>query len=271
MCTPGARARIPTAGVTSGMTSGVTSGLTSGVTHGRFVGWITNFIHNRKDPDVNMVRGYLTSTVGRSVHPDRLDAIAQRAEARGSKPPKSGFLTLSSDVLDLPGQSRAGSGELKYTLHSRSHTRPAYTDAALARLRPVVALYVHQMQIEQFQTREKVLSITSGISFNGKSWGRGSGCFFFLADDAAGRLHPHVGTVQRFLAVEVDGEEQFFVEIIENPVLRWQRTVAVVDTTRPSRIRFTHSDHVISLATYADYWEPRFTQYKCVVRVADTY
>jgi hypothetical protein len=253
------------------MTSGVTSGLTSGVTHGRFVGWITNFIHNRKDPDVNMVRGYLTSTVGRSVHPDRLDAIAQRAEARGSKPPKSGFLTLSSDVLDLPGQSRAGSGELKYTLHSRSHTRPAYTDAALVRLRPVVALYVHQMQIEQFQTPEKVLSITSGISFNGKSWGRGSGCFFFLADDAAGRLHPHVGTVQRFLAVEVDGEEQFFVEIIENTVLRWQRSVAVVDTTRPVRTRFTHSDHVISLATYADYWEPRFTQYKCVVRVADTY
>ena len=263
---------MPTVDVTSGVTSGMTSGLTSCVTPGRFVGWITNFIHNRKDPDVNMVRGYLTSTVGRSsVHPDRLDSISQRAEARGSKPPKTGFLTLSSDVLDLPGQSRAGSGELKYTLHSRSHSKPAFTDPTLVRLRPVVALYVQQMQIEQFQQPERVLSLTSGISFNGKSWGCGSACFFFLADDARGLVYPHVGKVQRFLALEVDGEEQFFVEIIESTVLRWQRTVAVVDTTRPVRTRFTHSEHVISLATYADYWEPRFTQYKCVVQVADTY
>jgi hypothetical protein len=249
----------------------MTSGLTSGVTPGRFVGWITNFIHNRKDPDVNMVRGYLTSTVGRSVHPDRLDAICRRAEARGSKPPKTGFLTLSSDVLDLPGQSRAGSGELKYTLHSRSHTRPLYLDPTLHYLRPVVTVYVRQMQIENFVEPDRVLSLTSGISFNGKSWGCGSACFFFLADDAPGLVHPHVGTVQRFLELEVDGEEEYFVEIIENTVLRWQRSVAVVDTTRPVRTRFTHSEHVISLATYADYWDPRFTQYKCAVKVADTY
>jgi hypothetical protein len=244
--------------------------LTSG-SAGRFVGWITNFIHNRKDPDVNMVRGYLTSTVGRSIHPDRLDSIQRKAAARGSKLPKTGFLTLSSDVLDVAGKSRAGSGELKYTLHSRSHTKPYYKDGTLSKLRTVVGAYVQQMQIENFVAPVRVLSLTSGISFNGKSWATGSGCLFFLDNDARGLEQPHVGTVQRFLALEVDGEEQYFVEISEHFVLRWQRSVAVVDLSHPVRNRITHSGHVVSLATYADYWEPQFTQYKCVVRVADTY
>ena len=220
---------------------------------------------------MNMVRGYLTSTVARGINPDRLESIRRKADDRGSKPPKTGFLTLSSDVLDLEGQSRAGSGELKYTLHSRSHTKPSYSDATFRTLRQVVANYVRQMQIENFETPERILSLTSGISFNGKPWGRGSGCLFFLDDDARGMVHPHVGTVQRFLALEVDGEEQFFVEIAENKVLRWQRSVAVVDMSRPVRSRFTHAGHVVSLATYADYWQPQYTQYKCVVRVADTY
>jgi hypothetical protein len=83
----------------------------SDFTH-RFVGWITNFIHNRKDPDVNMVRGYLTSTVGRSVKPERMEAIRQRAITRGSTAPAAGFLSVSSDVLDIAGQTRQGTGTI---------------------------------------------------------------------------------------------------------------------------------------------------------------
>ena len=85
----------------------------------RFVGWITNFIHNRKDPDINMVRGYLTSTVGRSVAPDRMEAIRLRARANAGPAETRGFLSTSSDVLEQEGTSVAGSGEIRYKKHSR--------------------------------------------------------------------------------------------------------------------------------------------------------
>jgi hypothetical protein len=231
--------------------------LTSGCfASGRFVGWITNFIHNRQEPDVNMVRGYLFA---RSIAPERLESIRLNAEARGSRPPKTGFLTLSSDILDLPGKSRAGSGELKYKLHSRSHTRPLYEDATCRKVRPVVRGYVQQMLIENFEPPERILALTCGISFNGKQWRLGSGCLFYLDTDAPSLVHPHVGTVKRFLALEIDGKEQFFVEITEHTVLRWQRSVAVVDLSLPSRTRITHAGHVVSLATYAEYWQPQYT------------
>jgi hypothetical protein len=218
-----------------------------------------------------MVRGYLTSTVGRSINPARLEIIRRRAEARAGNPPKTGFLSRSSDILDLEGQTRSGSGEIKYTLHSRSHTKPYYTDVAFRKLRLVVEKYVRQVQIDNFAPPERILALTSGISFNGKSWKIGSGCLFYLDDDARGQEHPRVGKVQRFLVVEVDEVEEYFVDITEHNVLRWHRSVAVVDLSRPVRNRITHAGHVVSLAAYAEYWQPRFTQYKCVVRVADTY
>ena len=220
---------------------------------------------------MNMVRGYLTSTVGRSINPARLEAIRRRAEDRGGKLPKTGFLSQSSDILDIAGKTIPGSGEIKYTLHSRSHTKPYYTDVTFRKLRHVVEKYVRQVQVDNFAPPERVLALTSGISFNGKTWATGSGCLFYLDDDAPGQEHPRVGKVLRFLVVEVEDVEEHFVEITEHTVLRWQRSVAVVDLSQPVRTRITHAGHVVSLAAYAEYWQPRFTQYKCVVRVADTY
>ena len=112
----------------------------------RFVGWITNFIHNRKDPDINMVRGYLASTVGRCVRPTEAEAIRQRIISRTGKEPKKGFLSRSSDVLQPEGKSIAGSGEIKYKLHSRNHTKPKYTHQKLRRLREKVEAFVTQSE-----------------------------------------------------------------------------------------------------------------------------
>jgi hypothetical protein len=216
-----------------------------------------------------MVRGYLTSTIGRSVKPDRLNSIRLRIEDRGSRTLNSGFLSLSSDVLDVPGWTRGGSGEIKYKLHSRNHRRPFYSGLRL--LRGVVEKYVAQMEIEDFEQPARVLSLTASISFNGAAWAAGSGCMFYLDDDARSQARPRVGQVVRFLAVEVDGGEEFFVEITEHTVLRWQRSIAIVDFSRRSSTRITHSGHVVALAVYAPYWQPQFTQYKCVTRVTDTY
>ena len=127
------------------------------------------------------------------------------------------------------------------------------------------------MEVPDFEPPSRVLSLTSAISFNGKPWSRGTGCLFYLDDDARSQNRPRVGKVERFLALEVDGEEQFFVEIIEHTVLRWMRTIAVVDLSRRERTRMTHAGHIVSLAAYVAYWEPQFTQYKCVTTVVDKY
>jgi hypothetical protein len=237
----------------------------------RFVGWITNFIHNRKDPDINMVRGYLTSTVGRSVKPARMEAIRQRAIMRTGKDPTRGFLSLSSDVLHIPGKTIAGSGEITYKLHSRSHTKPYYKSKKLRLLRKKVRTFVAQEEVEDFAPPRKALSLTAGISFNGRPWKKHTGCMFYLDDDARGQRNSRVGQVKRFLVVSVDGEEQFFTEIREHVILRWQRSIAVVDVSRRTRTRVTHASHIVSLAAYADYWQPQFVQYKCVIPVGDTF
>ena len=186
----------------------------------RFVGWITNFIHNRKDPDINMVRGYLASTVGRCVRPTEAEAIRQRIITRTGKKPKKGFLSRSSDVLQPEGKSIAGSGEIKYKIHSRNHTKPKYKHQKLRRLREKVEAFVTQSEVEDFVPPRRVLSLTGGISFNGKAWKKLTGCLFYQDDDARSQRKPRVGQVNRFLVVEVDGEEEFFVEITEHTILR---------------------------------------------------
>ena len=61
------------------------------------------------------------------------------------------------------------------------------------------------------------------------------------------------------------------VMVTEHDVLRWQRTVAIVDVIRRTQPRVTHASHIVSLAAYAKYWEPQFVQYKCVTTVKDTF
>ena len=224
-----------------------------------------------------MVRGYLTSTVGRSVKPERMEIIRQRSIERNSKAPKVGFLSRSSDVLDVEGETRQGSGRITYKLHSRNHRKPKYKNEDkkkakdLHRLRKKVASFVTQMEVEDFVPPRRVLSITSGVSFNGKPWASGTGCLFYQDDDARSQRSPRVGQVVRILVVEVDDVEEFFFEIIEHKILRWQRSIAIVDLSKRTHKRVTHSSHVVALAAYAPYWLPQFTDYKCVTRVGDTY
>ena len=82
---------------------------------------------------------------------------------------------------------------------------------------------------------------------------------------------PRVGLAKRLLALEVDSAEEFFAEITEHDVLRWQRTVAIVDVSRRTHLRVTHASHIVSLAAYAKYWEPKFVQYRCVTTAKDTF
>ena len=219
-----------------------------------------------------MVRGYLCSTVGRSIKPDRLAKIRNRIASRPGKHTATGFLTLSSDVLTQEGQTRAGSGEIAYKLHSRNHRKPYFHKRKMRKLRKVVAAYVEQAQVANFDPSRRVLEIRGGVSFNGKPWARGTGCFFFMDDDArVAQSNPRVGQVQRFWILEMDDQEELFMEILEHNVIRWHRSVAVIDLSRRTRMRITHSSHVVAMAAYAEYWQPRWVQYKCVTKVSSTF
>jgi ribosomal protein L35 len=200
-----------------------------------------------------------------------MEVIRERARNYQGSAPTTGFLSTSSDVLDQPGKTVAGSGEIRYKKHSRSHSNPKYEHRKLRRLRQKVEAYVAQMGVQDFVPPRRVLSLTSGISFNGKPWKKGTGCLFYLDDDARSQRKPRVGQVKRFLALDIDDNEEFFVEIEEHKVIRWQRTVAIVDMSRPTRTRVTHAGHIVSLAAYAKYWVPQFVQYKCVTTVKDTF
>ena len=233
---------------------------------------MTNFIHNRKDPDITMVRGYLCSTAGRSIKPDRLEKIRARIASRPGKHTPTGFLTLSSDVLEEEGKTRAGSGEIAYTLHSRNHRKPFYGKRKMRRLRKVVEAYVEQAAVTDFDPPRRVLEIRGGVHFNGKPWANGTGCFFFMDNDArVAQSNARVGQVQRFWILEIDGLDEVFMEILEHKVIRWQRSVAVVDQSKRTRMRITHSSHVVAMAAYAEYWQPRWVQYKCVTKVSSTF
>ena len=94
-----------------------------------------------------MVRGYLCSTVGRSVKPARLEQIKVRIAVRPGKQPTNGFLTLSSDVLYEEGKTRAGSGSISYKLHTRNRRRPYFAKRKMRELRKVVEAYVRQAQV----------------------------------------------------------------------------------------------------------------------------
>ena len=184
---------------------------------------------------------------------------------------------MSSDVLDIAGETRQGTGRITYKLYSRSHRKPKYKDEDkkkakdLHRLRKKVASFVRQMEVEDFVPPMRVLSITAGVSFNGRPWASGTGCLFYQDDDPRSQRKPRVGQVVRILVVEVDEVEEFFFEITEHKILRWQRSIAIVDLSKRTRTTVTHSSHVVALAAYAPYWQAAFTHYKCVTRVADTY
>ena len=99
----------------------------------------------------------------------------------------------------------------------------------------------------------------------------GDAKYVYLDDDARSQRKPRVGQVNRFLAVEMNGEEEFFVEITEHAILRWQRSIAIVDVGKRTRPRVTHNSYIVALAAYANYWQPQFVQYKCVTKVAETF
>jgi hypothetical protein len=219
-----------------------------------------------------MVRGYLCSTAGRSVEPARLEQIRARIADRPGQQPKTGFLTLSSDVLYEEGETKAGSGSIAYKVHSHNHRRPYYAKRKMRKLRKVVKAYVEQAQVANFSRPRRVLEIRGGVSFNGKHWAQETGCFFFMDDDArVAQSDARVGKVQRFWVLEMDGNEELFIEILEHTVTRWHRNVAVVDLSKRTRMRITHYSHVVAMAAYADYWQPQWVQYKCATKVTSTF
>ena len=64
----------------------------------RFVGWVKNFIHSRKHPAVNMMKGYGRVTLVRRAHSTN-DRVERRFAQEGTKLSDTSFLRSASTRL----------------------------------------------------------------------------------------------------------------------------------------------------------------------------
>ena len=85
----------------------------------RFVGWITNFIHNRDLALENMVRGYMVFTIPRKMDPVIKTLMVQRCQEQGLPLPNRSVLMTAEDNWKA-GILVSGSQKLVIKAHSRN-------------------------------------------------------------------------------------------------------------------------------------------------------
>lgn len=83
----------------------------------RFVGMITNFIHNRKDPAPNLVKGYCRSTLVRGATTDRRQSVRDAWLAADIN--MSGHHFLSTPAEKMSKYAAPGMSKVKYSTNWR--------------------------------------------------------------------------------------------------------------------------------------------------------
>jgi hypothetical protein len=79
----------------------------------RFVGYITNFIHNRKDPAPNLIKGYSRTTLVRGASPAVRAEVQQQWESGALKMAGQIYLESAEDIVKK--YSSAGSGVIRFS------------------------------------------------------------------------------------------------------------------------------------------------------------
>ena len=233
----------------------------------RFVGWITNFIHNRDLANENMIRGYMASTISRSIQPERLQRSLDRDTAAGSKRQR-GFLMTADSLLENR-LSMPGSGAFDYKLHSRNHHTPLISEQH--GLSAIIQSYCQQVGVDDHVMGERVLSITGGFSLNGKTWRRRQVAMFRLDTDAiATKLR--VGFALQFFSVDIGGDEQIFVQLEEQSVDKWEGNTAVVHVVGRVTTPIVHVNNIEWMCARAKYWiEASQDRYWLAVKTVRTF
>jgi len=164
----------------------------------RFLGWLVAFVHNRRDPVENMIRGYSRATLVRGAPPDLRRAVLARWQNMGITMPASSILESTQTHLTRKRDAAKGTGRWTTSLHGRHKERggvPLANDAGLpAALRRHNKLYENQQISMQTATLHVV---SGGITMNGNTWREGSECEFVRGSTA------YIGIVRRFFVIEL--------------------------------------------------------------------
>ena len=243
----------------------------------RFVGWISNFIHNRNAVNVNMLRGWSTSTFSHAVSTDVVRAVGTRLSDRGLQMPKRGFLLDSSARMDKRRKVTVkGGGEIALIPHSRNSRRLHSDDNLLTDCPPLyslpaaVASHARQLAVPHVLSN-RLLCMWSGVYINGRPWPKGSLCFYFLPTDRTITALPRVGVVL-FFVVEVIGREQHvFACVDQRVVVDRQLSIVTYDVRGPAAKRYVHVDHLTHLAGSVPYWHAGRPDIRMAVPIGTTF
>jgi hypothetical protein len=236
----------------------------------RFVGWLTNFIHDRHAVHINMLRGWSASSFSHAVSFDIKEAISAKQEARGTKPAKRGFLLSAVDKVNKRRKvTMKGKGDIGYTAHNKNSSM--IVAAHTHDLNTCIATHAHQLGLPApHQLPTRVLKLTSGVRINGRPWKKGSMCFYYLPTDRRLDDTPRVGEVQYFVATTIHGTQHLFVCLDQRPIVDTVLSIIVYDITQPVSLKFFHVDHLTHLAGSVPFWHAGRPDLRCGVPIAPT-
>jgi hypothetical protein len=242
----------------------------------RFVGWLTNFCHQRSTVNVNILRGWSASSFSNAVSTELVDAVDQRLKDRGRKKPTRGFLLDATTVVEKRQKLTVkGDGEISYTKIGRHSSRPVATkilpepDEDL--LNEVIAAHALQLDLTTPHVLHKrVRKLTGGVRINGRPWKTGNHCFFYIPTDRRIHAKKRVGIVKFFVFTKIGRHEHGFVCLDERKVEDRYGSIEVFDVFRPPRNQIIHVDHLTHLVGSLPYFHAGRPDIRCGVPIATT-
>ena len=185
----------------------------------RFVGWLKNFIHNRSTANENMLRGYLSASIARTMPYEVTRLIQKRMRKRSSSyGPSSQFI-----------KSHRGYGRMEITPNkhnSKLRVTEDY-DVLVESFRTVHALGL----VPGANLPRQMIQMIAGVTINGLKWTSNMGCEFRMPSGSAQDM-PRVGKIEFFCLLDLgthSEEDGLFVVVKEHEVV-----------TRKWRVRYIH-------------------------------
>ena len=235
-----------------------------------FVGWLTNFIHNRNAVHINMLRGWSTSTFSNAVSRDVVHAIADRLQGRGEKPAVRGFLLDAVQRFDKRRKLTVkGGGDIAYKSNTRN-SRMLKTADVVGLRATIMAHAAVVYELAPHQVPLHLKKLTAGVRMNGRPWKQGDLCYYFLTTDTQINALPRIGQVEYFVVDTIGRNEHLFVVLDQRPVVDRRGSIIVYDVTLPASRKILHVEHLTHLVASLPYWHAGRPDIRCGVPICTT-
>jgi hypothetical protein len=204
----------------------------------RFVGWLKHFIHNRSAANENMLRGYLSASIARTMPYEVTTRIQKRMRKKSSsKGPSSQFI-----------KSHRGFGRVEITPNKHNSKLRVTLDFDVL----VEAFQaVHNMGlVPGAQLPRQMTQMLAGVTINGKKWTSGMGCEFHMPGGSAEDM-PKVGKLEFFCLLDLgthSEEDGLFVVVKEHEVVKRKCRVRYIHKKATRRLCFPA--HCLTYALY---------------------